>query len=347
MKKIILLADGTWNRPNQKDRSRVNPSNVVKFYRALSDTSLDKQPQLKKYIMGIGVKENIFKHYYSGITGMGIMQNIQKLYKFLVEHYEEGDELFLLGFSRGAYTIRSLSALIYKCGILTKDKINRISDVYNFYRNKKRTYEDLEDFRSKNCWNDKNNSVKFIGVWDTVGALGFPIRGLKWITEKRFGFHSERLMPNVENAFQALAIDEKRKNFEPSLWKTQSLKTGQRVEQVWFAGSHSNIGGGYDEAGLSDTTLQWMMDMAGLFNLSFDAKYIHDYVQEHYWGELRKSRRGVFWFIPEYHRKLLLEENLNESIHQSVIFRLGDETCEYEPVNVFNTFKDATFKTFN
>ena len=198
-----------------------------------------------------------------GAFGHGLEDNVYEAYRFLVGNYEPGDELFLFGFSRGAFTARSLAGMIRKCGILERQHVRRYPAAIALYRDDQhpdspaaRTFR-----RAHAVGGDATLPIRFIGVWDTVGALGIPLRGLRGLTRHKYQFHDTELSGSVAQACHALAIDERRAPFEPTLWAYRP-KPGQTVEQVWFAGVHSDVGGGYPDTGLADITLEWMIDRA-------------------------------------------------------------------------------------
>jgi uncharacterized protein (DUF2235 family) len=187
-------------------------------------------------------------------------------YRFLCQNYEEGDQIFLFGFSRGAYTTRSLAGLIRNSGILKRGQESHEDKAIELYRDyAPETAPDGEDSVRFRAAHSHDSDVEFIGVWDTVGALGIPgldgrfriLKGLDW------QFHDVALSSKIKHAFHALAIHEHRTEFMPTLWeKKADAPADQVLEQVWFSGVHSDVGGGYPEAGLSDVTLRWMMDKA-------------------------------------------------------------------------------------
>ena len=330
MKRIIICSDGTWNEPDQMDRDRVCPSNVVKIARAIQITN--DQPLF--YDKGVGTS-GWFDKIAGGALGRGLDKNVMDDYEFIVQNYNEGDRIFCFGFSRGAYTVRSLGGLIGKCGILTQINIDKIDDVFKNYRDRDISGESetIKSFKTQYCHSD--NTIFFMGVWDTVGALGIPIRGLNRLTAKRYHFHDVRLGAHISNAFQALAIDEQRSPFEPAIWKTENLEN-QRVEQRWFVGVHSNIGGGYVDTGLSDLTLEWMITKVKECDpeLVFDERYIEKNLNPDFRGELRKSRTGYYKLSPPLVRQLFLAENAYETVDDSVSQRYFDMTCDYQPENL-------------
>lgn len=267
----VICADGTWNEPEQTDQGMPCPSNVVKIAKAVAPLGADKLPQVACYHSGVGSTGNLLDRLNGGAFGEGISLNIRELYFFLVLNYRPGDEVFLFGFSRGAYTVRSLAGLIRNSGILKDQYAEKYADAYALYRD--RTDEShpsaprSQQFRAQYAWPDFN--IRFIGVWDTVGALGIPILLQKGKSQNEF--HDVDLSSHVDFAYQALAIDEERKPFVPCVWNKQPQSPKSQVlEQAWFAGVHCNIGGGYEDAGLSDCALDWMWQRAAKAGLNLE-----------------------------------------------------------------------------
>ncbi len=261
MKRVVICSDGTWQTPNQD-----NATHVLEMARAVLPTAPDGTTQVVFYDWGVGT-DNWLNRLVGGISGKGIDKNIRDCYRFLVHNYEDGDEIYLFGFSRGAYTVRSLAGLIRNCGILKKAKADKIDDAYALYRRRDADPKSkkAKKFRRKHS---REATVRFIGVWDTVGALGIPLRGLSALTAQRYKFHDVKLSSRVPFAYHALSIDERRRPFRPSLWKAEP-KPGQTVEQVWFAGVHSDVGGSLDPV-LGMPSLDWMKERASYVGLALD-----------------------------------------------------------------------------
>ncbi len=269
-KRWIICADGTWNEPEQTDHSMPCPTNVAKLAAAILPFDAQGIPQIIFYHAGVGERGSLGDHFFGGALGVGLSKNIIDIYLFLVQNYFPGDELFLFGFSRGAYTVRSLAGLIRNSGILKEKYTIKYQEAYALYRNRTgKTHPSSDqavEFRQKYAWPDFN--IKFIGVWDTVGALGIPLQGVQL---KKYQFHDIELSSHVDFAYQALAIDEQRKPFVPSIWKKQYTSPASQVlEQVWFPGVHCNVGGGYEDSGLSDCAYDWMWQKAELCGLALD-----------------------------------------------------------------------------
>ena len=340
MKRIAVFCDGTWNTPDKSKDGKLCQTNVVKMANALSPKSTDGTVQLLYYDTGIGSDGAMTKRVFDGATGSGISGKILQAYRFLITNYEQGDELFLFGFSRGAFTVRSLSGLIRNSGILKAENLNLVQKAYSIYRSRHPRYQPREVestlFR-KTYAVEETTRIKFIGVWDTVGALGNPLM-LKGFGNKQNQFHDTDLSTRICNAFHALAIDEKRKNFEATLWHQQPGTKEQVLEQVWFPGVHSDVGGGYPEAGLSDIALQWMLEKAESCHLNFN----NIEMAPNPMAAMHESYHGFYTLQSKYIRPIGIIEpekgNTNESIHPSVLVRYKND-ISYRPINLVDYFK--------
>lgn len=261
MKQQILLFDGTWN--NEKSNT-----NVWRFCRLLPDGTE------RFYDEGVG--NSWGERVRGGAFGFGLSQNIKDGYEYLCMNYNPGDEIYLFGFSRGAYTARSLGGMIRKCGILKKYSALHVDQGYELYRKKHDSPDVPEavEFRTRHShpvWKKdtapEGTRIKMIGVWDTVGALGIPLSGVPFSREY-YRFHNTGLSSIVENAFHAVAIDEHRKDYEATLW-TEVDENNSNVEQRWFVGAHADVGGGYVDGDLDNVTLRWMQQKARECGLTF------------------------------------------------------------------------------
>jgi uncharacterized protein (DUF2235 family) len=275
-RRLIVCADGTWNTEGRIVDRKLVQTNVRKIYEAIRTVGCDGREQHAHYIAGVGT-HGLVDSVLGGIGGYGISGNICEGYRFLVNNYEEGDEIFLFGFSRGAYTVRSLAGLIRNCGLLHEYHAHRLPEAYALYRDRSEDAHPSEKrarlFRRSYA---RKVTITCLGVWDTVGSLGIPD---SWIGARlnpalklRNQFHDVTLSSWVEHAYHAIAIDERRKPFMPTLWQTQDI-AGQEVEQCWFPGVHSDVGGGYPDTSLSDIALDWMMRRAERCGLEFKRKH--------------------------------------------------------------------------
>jgi uncharacterized protein (DUF2235 family) len=397
-RKLVVCCDGTWNTPRTE-------TNIFRTYRFLRDRLGAQDKKLKEgvttsrgraadgsevvlfYDQGVGT--NWFTRLIGGGAGVGLSENVRDAYHFLGHNYEPGSEIYLFGFSRGAYTARSLCGFMKAAGLLAKPSH---IDVWRAYLDRYATepavlarpgtldnvrnwfVEHVGDAVGRSAGPDVatlpthgNVKIKFIGVYDTVGALGVPIPKAAHVNEPIVGFHNTRLGDTVETAVQALAVDEKRGPYVPTLW-TQAANAaalaGQSVLQVWFPGVHSDIGGGYHDKGIGDHTWDFMMRQAADKGLVIDPAQRtpilpldslpaqHDSFDDQ-WRKLSDQLR----LIPEAVRGIGPKtigpngEELTVSprvmLHRSLVTRLGqvcttilDETpdrrtkAEYRPPNV-------------
>ncbi len=295
MKRLFVCCDGTWNSPTDLHDGVPVPTNVTRFRNALAESDSRGNPQVTYYHTGVGTDGGWLKRAYEGATGSGLSANVQSAYKWLCDTYRPGDLIYLLGFSRGAFTVRSLGGLINRCGLPQGIDWSTVGNAYSVYRlNPESAIEKQKkaEFRKEHA-SDPSLSIYFIGVWDTVGALGIPrdVNPLGFQL-KNSQFHDTTLSSIVKNAFHALAIDEMRANFAPTLW-TGTPATGQTVEQVWFPGVHADVGGGYQEAGLSNAALKWMIEKAQSTGAQFRDELIQQ-IAPKTTGVLHDSNKGVF-----------------------------------------------------
>ena len=336
-------ADNGWVKPLFRKGYSQNPTNVTRIARAISSEDDDHHSQIVYYQAGIGTGIGLYSHLMGGGTGLGLAENIREAYAFLASNYREEDpdrpgvppdSIFLIGFSRGAFTVRSIAGLIGAIGLLKKRAMPHFYEAmldwehagdgkYTplFFDRYFAHHKDVEPKKpSLELARDKNRigeyldeyldlllslgltqevQVKCIGVWDTVGALGIPInpvlqRIFPFLPSfiKDYSWFDTNLDRHINNAFQALALDEHRFPYSPTIWeKPKDPKCKTNLKQVWFPGAHSNVGGSYADSGMADITLAWMMDQLSgntstapedrrpLDWIKFDEKYIE------YWTE--------------------------------------------------------------
>ena len=270
MRRLLCFFDGTWNRPDDKDMQ----TNVIKLHRAVAERGPDGVAQIAHYELGIASEPGYGRFKFAaGAIGDGVAERIQSGYKFLVETYQSGDEIYIFGFSRGAFEARSLGGMIVHCGILAATNAGQITAAWTSYQQAGQA-SDAERIESLRAAGHHPVRIRLIGVWDTVGNLGIPIIP-KFADKRELAFHNTQLSPHVDVGLHALSIDEPRKSFSPTFWTKPAeaqLPEGQVIEQVWFPGCHANVGGGYKDSGLSDIALLWMADRAtALTSVAFDA----------------------------------------------------------------------------
>jgi len=274
MKKIAVFFDGTWNRADQHTRDgQPCPTNVVKLFEATLPVDENNRPQIAHYVQGVGTRRS--ERISGGGFGYGISDNIKDGYRFLASNYQPGDEIYIVGFSRGAYTARSLAGMIRNIGILKREKLFLVDEAFDHYRDRSAEWHPDGTasiaFRDEHTWG--NETIRYLGVFDTVGALGAPFgivlgRIVDWCF--KCSFHDTKLSSIVLSAYHALAVDERRLPFLPTLMQPNKQHTGSNFEQKWFPGVHSNVGGGYPTTGLSDLALAWMAENAKRHGLGID-----------------------------------------------------------------------------
>lgn len=327
-KRLALFFDGTWNKPE-------NNTNVWRLALMLADKGEDGVPQRKFYDEGVGT--HWFDRVSGGMFGYGLSQNVRSGYRWLMEHYDPGDEIFLFGFSRGAFTARSLSGMIARCGLLKPDAPMSFAQLYEryqkgdnvrpIYRLKylERQGEKNFDFEEKVLLHHAyygRNFIKMVGVWDTVGTLGVPFGDIKGISRRTLRFHDTHLSKIVQHSYQALALDEERKPYWAVLW-TEFVPAqrdpadapqvdNRMVEQRWFTGAHCNVGGGYQNDLIPQRPLAWIQEKAQALGLGFRSKAIvtdedlkmaprDSYAEflDGFWKILTLGKRYVRWVMSD------------------------------------------------
>jgi len=293
-KNIVVLSDGTG-----QEGGKGHDTNVYKLFRMLEDRT---ERQIVFYDQGIGTDR---LRVTGSVAGAGFSENLLQCYQFIYENYNAGDKIFLFGFSRGAATVRSLANFIHYFGILPRSRPKLIQLAYKIYKVGRleekvaETAEQAKDSegsapqelseRGMQSFMELRNAIMrgtplnekaeqfvhmhpnqwaaidFLGVWDTVPALGFPGAVIdtfvNYVPGWKHRYHDFTLHPSVKVAYHALSIDDDRKWFHPTIWDAYN-KNYQNVEQVWFSGSHTDVGGGFRDPGLSDITLEWMVQKA-------------------------------------------------------------------------------------
>ncbi len=249
----VFIIDGTLSRLN--DGEETNAGLLYKLLQGLPGVNVGYDP---------GVQGRGLMKWGNVLTGYGINRSLRQGYEFLARHYRPGDKIFLFGFSRGAYAVRSIAGMIAKVGLIKPGKIDRwhIRRAFRLYQDCDNQHR-AEQFKSAFCHG--RTEIEMIGVWDTVKSLGPPFPVLSYIAPMATEFHDHKLSGIIKNAFQALAADENRRAFAPIPWDCQPQWPG-RLEQAWFAGAHSDVGGFVYELPaarkLSNISLNWMLARA-------------------------------------------------------------------------------------
>lgn len=368
-KSIVFFADGTWNGTDVDENEDGTPeqTNVLRLYHSvegeesLSSLRLQNEAekiaigttsipiQVSKYLHGVGDSRNPIKKVLGGAFGSGIVSRIVRGYTFISRNYEVGDKIYLIGFSRGAYTVRALAGMIAKAGLLNYKAIGLTDSdadkaraykrglyVWAYYRQQRE--QNLARRAVSAAWRGifergtavgeeqmiTNVPIEAVGVWDTVGSLGIPIYGKQDKRIDLFGFADMDLNKKVNFGFHAMALDEHRVDFCPTLWTDRD-----GIEQVWFAGAHADIGGGYPEIELSDLALKWMADRladAGL-KLRSTAKFGASGKADGKWHDSYDA--FPYRKKPRFFREVPSNAKLHKSVNDRQILK-----ADYKPVNL-------------
>jgi uncharacterized protein (DUF2235 family) len=351
----IVCIDGTWNQPGQRDRDPISAkeeatsSNVVRTWEALANRILARKfyygsiaPLKPKilftgvegeviYLAGIGTTGTVEHQVLEGATGTGTSERIRDAYRFLAERYRPGDRIFGFGFSRGAFAIRSLAGFIDVAGLPTEPRALKEEELLEIYE----AYMDAKPI-DKSLYGTADTAIDFLGVWDTVGALAFG---------RTLGNFHRISPPNVKRVAHALALDEERERFEPAYWELPATAE-TRVDEVWFSGCHTNIGGGYVDPNLSNIALFWMLQSARDAGLPLDSRGIpgfdvtnpraiqRDSYKEFYEGMGLIGKIAVSFDLKRAPRAI----RDGQRIHQSVVERMQEASAEerYAPTARFN-----------
>ncbi|KAI1467254.1 uncharacterized protein F4812DRAFT_56586 [Daldinia caldariorum] len=314
-KRIIVCCDGTWqNADNGYVKPTASnpvptlqiPSNVTRISRAFKRGCSNSTFQIVYYQSGVGSRAGVVDRILGGAFGIGIAENIREAYAYICANYVDGDEIILIGFSRGAFTARSIGGMISDLGLLTREGMEFFYPVFkdmqnwmnpNYkdqfpqipFPNKPKGAHAADEYRDmlvkhgytrvrQNKGTGDLIKVKAIGVWDTVGSLGIPQGKLRELfarlgiksRSQEYRFYNTRLSNKIQHGFHALALDETRGPFSPTLWERQpEYRDTSDLRQVWFPGSHGNVGGGWADQGVSNITLAWMMDQLSSVGCEF------------------------------------------------------------------------------
>ncbi|WP_406168183.1 DUF2235 domain-containing protein [Streptomyces canus] len=358
-KRLVICCDGTWNLADQPSKT-----NVAKVALAVRRRSAVGMEQRVYYHSGVGTNRR--ERLSGGAFGVGLSRNVLDAYRFLIHTYEPGDTLYLFGFSRGAFTARSLAGLVHNCGILRPEQAYRIDEAWALYRSRadKPTSVAATLFRRAYSY---ETEIRFVGVWDTVGSLGIPVPApgfLQPLVDRfnhRWAFHDTTLSKSVNGAFQALAVDEERSAFPPTLWRQdEDAAEGQELRQVWFSGVHTAVGGGEKDSGLSDITLLWMVRQAARYDLEFDFRVLSEQgpdtmdpdqcvdfaVQPNPMGPWDPSRKGFYRIFKPLHRPIGQEKDEqgrlvgHEYLADTVLLRRKDD-ADYRPPALESYLKET------
>ncbi|NMI01831.1 phospholipase effector Tle1 domain-containing protein [Pseudonocardia acidicola] len=362
MRHLVVCCDGTWNTREQQTTRVPTPTNVVRLYNALDDVDGDGHEQVRYYHPGVGTDGSWIDRLVAGGLGVGLSHNIMSAYHWLAVHYRPGDRISVFGFSRGAYTVRSLAGMIATCGLLDladadpAEAWRRVDRAYDV------GYRPPTDRRAGRGWAGRwpfhhgpegaPVAVHLVGVWDTVGALGIPDTvGLIAVLNRdlRHRFHDTTLSRSIRCGRHAVAMDETRGPFTPTLWTDP--QPGQDVAQVWFPGDHSDVGGGHPQSGLSDGALRWMIEEAGKSaGLAFRPTAV-DQIAPDYLDVLHDSCTGIYRQLSPQPRAVpVVARDRSPGVMHSSAFDRQDNppitASRYWPTRVLRPGESATVDVF-
>lgn len=367
-KNIVVCSDGTGQKGGYG-----SDSNVYKLYKMV-DLHSASAPQITFYDNGVGTSEsdseskaNKLQEAISGGFGFGFAENVCDLYGFLAKNYDAGDNIYFFGFSRGASTVRACVGFLHHCGLLDKNQTatdqefdDRMDKAFKAYQQCRKNPKLAAEFKANHAVQNTKFApegdlkIHFVGVWDTVSALGFStdwtllldpiLKALDNLSDDVFPhrFYDYELNKQISYAYHALSIDDARKTFRPKVWDESK---GNVVEQVWFPGVHSNVGGGYQRTGLADVAFDWMLTRAeqqGLVFLADDRVSVKAHANSN--GKLYDSRDGMGMYY-RYQPRNLLERCKNVApvrIHDSTIERMKRATANYAPSYIPAEFELVT-----
>lgn len=360
MLNLIICCDGTWNTPDQMDDDLPAPTNVVKLYNALENNPA----QRRYYHPGVGTDGTWLQRMAGGGTGAGLNENIMSAYGWLTQNYQPEARIWLFGFSRGSWTVRSLGGMIARCGLLDpvaskmdeKQRWAAIKDLFEIYKTPENEAKPVTATAQRAFFNVPQGaptrhsvSIEFIGVWDTVGALGVPddMALLNLLDNPdNYRFHDTSLSNIVKHARHAIAIDEKRQSFSPTLWSNETAHTD--MKQIWFPGVHADVGGGYGQSALSDGALQWMMEEAQACELAFRTDTMAQ-LHPDYLGYLHDSVTGVFKSLKTRPRNVPCFTTQTSQLHSSALKRYHNPPLtqgSYWPTTVLAEGDNTTVTVF-
>lgn len=258
-RRLILCLDGTWNSADGASiTSIVRLRDIIEPGRVALPNGGEIEQRIY-YDEGVGTTGTL-RRWFDGATGRGLSQNVRQAYRYLAANYRPGDQILIFGFSRGAFTARSVAGYIGASGLLKPENCDAQSEqrAWDYYRTPPKDRYPREG-QALDALSQPKVRISALGVFDTVGSLGIPSGLFRSWSQARFQFHDTTLGSNIDIALHALAADEKRYSFGPALWQLPQHRNYRHVEQVWFPGVHSDVGGGYSDDGIGRLALDWML----------------------------------------------------------------------------------------
>jgi uncharacterized protein (DUF2235 family) len=327
----VIILDGTLS--SLVPLCQTNAGRAYTFLKQISAVSVYYEP---------GLQWRDWRSALDVATGKGINRQIKRAYGWLATKYRPGDRIFLMGYSRGAYAVRSLAGVIDLVGLLRRERatMRNIRAAYRHYECIKST-DASRRFAGEHC--HARVQIEMIGVWDTVKSLGINAPVLWRLSEHLHAFHNHDLSRVVKNGFHALAHDETRVAFSPVLWETHAGFEGH-VEQVWFPGAHGDIGGqlgGFEQARpLANIPLVWMLERAVACGLPLPEGWKVP-LEQNATAPSRGTWRGHGKFLMS-RKKRQVGLDVSERLHESVEIRAAAKSAAKQSDGVDNTEPETT-----
>ena len=295
MKNLIICLDGTWSDAD----SAAPQTNIALLASIIDPNPQDGAEQRVYYDAGVGTG-GFLDRIVGGAFGRGLSANVLAAYRFLSQFYRPGDNIYVFGFSRGAFTARSLCGLISASGLLTQEMCNAANQefAWAYYRTPPKARFPADRARLARLTHNPEPRIRFLGAFDTVGALGIPKGFMSRLNQRAIQFHDADVSSVVDYCCHALAIDEHRLEFEAAVWTEPRHRRYRSIEQAWFPGSHANVGGGCDDHGLSDLALEWMLKRLTRHCPELRLSALDAWprpLSPSYKGKLYEARGWMFW----------------------------------------------------
>nr|UPX44705.1 hypothetical protein FAC7G5_16 [Penicillium fuscum] len=353
-KRLIVCCDGTWNDSISSDSPLTNVSRISRLITDIDENSPSRVPQVVYYHTGVGSGTSPAGNVVDGMSGRGISANIRNAYSFICYNFSnEQDEIVLIGFSRGAFTVQAVATLIADVGLLTKPGLGHLCEVYKIWKikphdNDNRTSHPRRNLREKCNGLSQTNElrtgikVKVCAVWDAVGSLGFPVPDpFPQKASRRLAHINSKLCNNIEVAIQALALNERRKHFQVTVWKADDSVNNRILKQCWFLGNHSDVGGGNKDTGLANIALVWMITQLRPY-VGFDLEALRAFTSTRV---QKASEESTEFDMPRHMSPTSIKANIGTIIPASVVAGISRRSRYETPIANISRSKGNPFQS--
>jgi len=332
--KLIIFSDCCWVRPQYRSKNRRVPGNVSLAQNCVMPKDDLEVPQLT-YHREVGQRlfnaASLMRRYF----GAGLQAEIFDIYRFLSENYQDGDDIFLIGSGLGAYNLRRLTDMLDRVGLLKPEDLGALPDAFEYCQIPVDALTTPAAQELSGKFEGRQVRIRFLGCWDTVGSYGLPVPVLHRISQSWMMLHDHDVNTNVDVACHALALDEHRKLFKPALWTGKHSSRLEKIEQIWFAGSHENIVGGRRDSGLSDIALNWLVNRAEEQGLKFDREKLAELSAPDIAGTVARRKRTIFGNFVSLGRShnRLIDQTTAEKLHETVLLKKESDK-KYRPSQI-------------